>query len=102
MLDVVCDFVESHGRWPRSWDELELVSRQSQGGWIWPEDRSKLESYVAIDFSYDIRDFSPVTMSTFNGIRPLKMSYELTPGIYERLNRLLKDKQQFSVKPKGA
>jgi hypothetical protein len=73
---VVTQFIDEHGRWPRSWEELHTVSlSDSRSMYSWPDDLEEVRQYVAVDFDADVADIASQTAEKFDAIAPIGPSY---------------------------
>ena len=69
MLPVVEQYVkETHGQWPRSWDDLKHIQGRF-GGYSWPQDATEIQKRVYIDFTADIDELAR-TRGCERAIRP--------------------------------
>jgi hypothetical protein len=88
VIRLVNHFVQEHGRWPDSWEELESMPFESQsprtgapatnvvrvGGAMdfnWPQQSSELQMRVAIDFTLDEADVVAQEVLDFKPIHPI-------------------------------
>jgi hypothetical protein len=73
-------FVQSHGRWPSSWRELQTVKvpaklvtttySEGQEMYRWPESSEYFQRYVIIDFNADPNVVAQQSTDDFIAIRP--------------------------------
>jgi hypothetical protein len=74
---LVEQFVAEHGRWPRSWSELERVKVSADpAGSDWPARSAAIQRCVAIDFSADPVEIARQDPMAFTAIRPIGPYYE--------------------------
>lgn len=69
--------VLNDGKWPRSWSDLEkLPPRQRAGMFDWPEDSTKVQQYVEVDFSVDPQNLAKQSADEFDAVRPIGPYYD--------------------------
>jgi hypothetical protein len=116
-ISLVEQFVAEHGRWPRSWEELEGLSvpgdppmpRQGdrtvvriggQHGYDWPAAAPRIRARVVIDFDADPAAIAAQDPAAFTAVRPNGPCYEyLHYGYVESLQATIRKAGQ---KPAGA
>jgi len=74
---LVEHFVTEHGRWPRSWSELEGVS-MTEGplGKEWPRVSPEVQRRVSIDFEIEPLNVARQDPMSFRAIRPIGPQFE--------------------------
>ena len=65
----VSAFVFDHGRWPRSWDEIEIYVGRGI-------DIEEVKSQVAVDFDADILEILKQDVNSFVAITPRNFEYQ--------------------------
>lgn len=93
MIRLVDQFVHEHGRWPKSWGELEQMTFPSDApsalnsrftmpleeggrGYEWPAQSAHLQENVAIDFGADVDVIINQNPMEFEAIKPIGSFYE--------------------------
>lgn len=77
VLDVVEQHVLQHdGRWPKSWEELDLSKpAKGQGIWMWPDDRARIAERIQIDFMLTTVQVVKMTPENFSAIHQVWPNY---------------------------
>jgi hypothetical protein len=93
--ELVTEYVrQNHGAWPRSWQDLELLSLPIDrfNVFPWPKDSQKLQQYVTIDFSADPALLAKQSVDDFEAIQPIGpcFSYKHDSYVPNLLNTLRK------------
>jgi hypothetical protein len=75
-LDALTMYVQSTGKWPKSWDELiaadrGLTRRLSN----WPDEIADLQSRVNVRFDLDLDDIAAMTQQTFSAVEQRTPNY---------------------------
>ena len=91
------------GTWPRDWKDLESLPRRRLGAWNWPQDREKMQRYVAIDFGADLDKVAMQSAESFQAVRPLGpcYSYKHDKGLADLLE-VIRQTRSFGKKPLGS
>jgi hypothetical protein len=76
VVRVVDQFVRIHGRWPRSWDELETLSGPELEQVGWPRRASAFRQRVFIDFDANPAEVAQQPWQSFQAIRPIGLCME--------------------------
>jgi hypothetical protein len=82
---VVADYLETKGRWPCDWQDLESVRPRSQGDWSWPEDRVALEESVYVDFLTSVEDVAVQHPDEFSAVFVRGSAFRVNRFIAEHL-----------------
>jgi hypothetical protein len=92
-VQLVERFVAQHGRWPRSWGELEALAVRGDApapqpgqvgavciggshGYDWPAASPELQRRVSIDFAADLAQVAAQDAMAFTAIKPIGPYYE--------------------------
>jgi len=77
LVTVVVDrFVQQENRWPKSWDDLQVVRAVDVPScYSWPDDAETLRDFVAIDFDADLTTLGSQTVEEFDAIGPTGAYY---------------------------
>jgi hypothetical protein len=76
MVTVVEDYVKANnGAWPRSWKDLETLPPREWAMFTWPDDSTRLQEYVAIEFAIDPAKLARQRPEEFGAIRPIPPCY---------------------------
>src|SRR5260370_13272507 len=76
-IRLVDHFVSEHGRWPRSWAELEEAPFDGDlFGNGWPAASAEVQRHVQIEFEADPREVARQDPMSFNAIRPIGPYFE--------------------------
>lgn len=70
-IRLVDRFVNDHGRWPRSWSELEKTAAPPPQTFQWPAESAELQEQVKIDFRADLSRIVSEEPRRFRAIRPM-------------------------------
>ena len=114
-IRLVDEFVRKHGRWPRSWHELEQVKtdklppdpdheygandgyvRNGVGGchgYDWPKDSPHIQECVQIDFNADPKKLIDEPTMQFSAIKPIGPYFEYRDyGFVDELKKTLRER----------
>jgi hypothetical protein len=72
--DVLEAYVSTTGgSWPASWDDMQstVPSFESHTMYSWPDDRLKLQRFVAIDFAARPEKLAAASADDFHAIKPI-------------------------------
>jgi hypothetical protein len=75
-LDLVTAHVRAHhGKWPRSWSDLERQHPEGRYLFRWPEDVATVREYVTVDFEADPVVVAQQSKDEFAAVRPVGPSF---------------------------
>lgn len=90
-FEAVEAYVEEHGRWPSSWDDLGPIGDIQVGKDAWPSDHEPIRSKIAIDFGLSLEDVARQDPEHFTAIRSRGPVYgngrELAESLIETIER---------------
>ena len=93
-MDALTRFVESNGKWPKSWEELIAADRGQTRGWPnSPEGLADLQSRVNVRFDLDLKDVAAMTPETFSAVEQREPHYPAEENLIADLLRAARDKQ---------
>lgn len=108
-IRLVEQFVYEHGRWPKSWTELEQMAFPANApsplngeltvtriggshGYDWPQESPHLQQCVSIDFAADANAIINQSPTQFQAIKPIGPYYEYgNYGFVDSLQKTLKN-----------
>jgi hypothetical protein len=74
-IEALTRFVESTGKWPKSWEELIAADRGQSRGWLTLERLADLQSRVKVRFDLDLKDIAAMTPETFSAVEQREPNY---------------------------
>jgi hypothetical protein len=96
-LAALTRFVESTGRWPKSWEELIAADRGQSRGWLnSPEGLADLQSRVKVRFDLDLKDIAAMTPETFSAVVQRDPHYHAEEYLIADLLRVARKQQAAS------
>jgi len=117
-IRLVEQFVHEHGRWPKSWSELEKMTFPSEApsplngdltvariggahGYVWPNQSPHLQECVVVDFTADVNTIINQPPIQFNAIKPNGPYYEYRDyGFVDSLRETLRHASSPNVEAK--
>jgi hypothetical protein len=86
-LEIVRQYVEVRGEWPKSWDDLESFSPPEPVAtdYHWPQKSDFVRKYISIDFTVTVRDVAGRGPGGFTSIQMTGPRYGTYPEDFARL-----------------
>jgi hypothetical protein len=93
-IELLHDHVTLHdGKWPRGWSDLEDLRPRRWAMFHWPEDSSRVQQYVQVDFSADPQRIAEQSVEEFDAVRPIGPYYSFKDrGGVEALLKTLRER----------
>ncbi len=90
VCDLVREFVADQGKWPKSWQELEIYEYTNDIH-QWPKDSELVKSRVSINFQINLKDLNLDSLEHLDAIRCENSWYDFKKsGQYHDLTESLK------------
>lgn len=75
--DILEQYVKVTGQWPSSWNDLQQTVESAKycGIHRWPDDVSKIQGFVYVDFDADLESLATASPKSFDAVRPIGPCY---------------------------